>query len=205
MAYNPVTDFLALLRQTSSGVKFERTPGLDFTVAALARAGLINLYVGQTAPGVSQTTTAWFKPASPSWTAEGNLYLWNVITTEYELATPALWAALLAPIISRYSFQSAPSPSNIIVAGTSLLAVQRAGPTATSLVLPNLAQQWTSANKLQIVDFSTGVTDHTITLTTPDGATIMQKTSWQLHSVTDQLSGVMLQPSPDLNSWVIAP
>jgi hypothetical protein len=46
---------------------------------------------------------------------------------------------------------------------------------------------------------------YTITLTTPDGSTIMQRASWQLLSSTEQLSGLMLQPSPDLNSWVIAP
>lgn len=205
MSYTPAIDFLALLRQTSSGVRFDRMPGLDFTVAALARAGLLNLSIGQTAPAVNQATTAWFKPSSPSWVAEGALYLWNDVTAEYEFATPALWASIFAPIISGYSFQSVANPSQSIVAGTSLLAIQRAGPSATALVLPNLAAQWQIGRKLQIVDFSSGVTAHTITLTTPDGSTIMQKASWQLLSSADQLAGVMLQPSPDLNSWVIAP
>ena len=93
MAYDPGTDFLGLLRQ-ESGVELERMPGLDYVVAALSRTGLINLYVGQTAPVSNQTTTAWFKPAVPSWTAEGQLFLWDASVGDYVLATPALWTAL---------------------------------------------------------------------------------------------------------------
>lgn len=204
MAYAPNTDFLALLRQTSGGVGFAEMPGLDFVVAALARAGLISLSVGQTAPTANQSTTAWFKPALPSWTAEGVLFLWNAGTGAYALATPALWLALLSGSVG-YAFQSATAVANSIKAGTSLLAIQRAAPSATALTLPSIAVQWATGRKLQIVDFSTIVAAHIITLTTPDGATIMQKASWQLLSTPDQLAGVMLQPSPDLNSWIIAP
>lgn len=93
MSYAPTTDFLALLRQTSGGVRTERMPGLDYVVAALARTGMIALAVGQTAPIVNQSTTAWFKSAIPSWSAEGALYLWNATTIQYELATPALWSS----------------------------------------------------------------------------------------------------------------
>jgi hypothetical protein len=42
-------------------------------------------------------------------------------------------------------------------------------------------------------------------LTTPDGATIMQRNSLRLQSTADNLASVMLTPSPDLNSWIIAP
>lgn len=94
MAYNPATDFLALSRQVSAGVRAERIPGLDYVVAALARVGLITLAVSQIAPTVSQATTAWFKPATPSTIAEGALFLWNPVTGEYEPATPDLWALL---------------------------------------------------------------------------------------------------------------
>jgi hypothetical protein len=205
MSYAPTIDFLALLRTTAAGVTNARVPGLDYVVAALVRAGMFQLSVSQTAPIVNQSTTAWLKPALPSWTAEGVLFLWNVRTLKYEIATPALWTALLGAIASGYSFQLATAAANTILAGTSLLAVQRAGPVTTSLVLPNLAAQWISTRRLQIVDFSTAVTGHTITLTTADGATIMQKTSWGLFSSADQLAGVMLQPTPDLNSWIIAP
>lgn len=203
MAYTPNTDFLALLRQTSGGVRSENVPGLDYVTAVLARAGMINLSVGQSPPTSSQSTTAWFKPAQPSWSAEGQLYLWNSITAEYELATPALWQKTTA--FSPYVFQSAAVASNIITVGTSLLAVQRAAPTATALQLPNLAAQYASGRRLQIVDFSTSVVNHVITLTTPDGTTIMQKPNWSLLSTAVQLAGVALQPSPDLNAWIIAP
>lgn len=205
MSYNPISDFLALLRQTGSVVNIERMPGLDFVVAALSRAGLITLFTGQTAPNASQSTTVWFKPAMPSWTAEGVLFLWNKNSVAYEVATPALWSALLTPLFVSYSFQSAPNPANAIVAGTSLLAIQRVGPTATALILPSLALQYVSNRKLQIVDFSSGVTDHTITLTTSDGSSIMRSATWTLLSNADQLAGITLTPSPDLNAWVITP
>lgn len=203
MSYTPNIDFLALLRRIPNGVEFAEMPGLDFTVAALARAGLINLSVGQTAPLVNQPTTAWFKPALPSWTAEGMLFLWNAAIQAYALATPLLWAAMLGP--SGNSFQSVAAGAAAINVGTTLLAVQRTAPSATVLTLPNLAAQAAAGRKLQIVDFSTSVTSHIVMLITPDGATIMQKVSWQLLSTPDQLAGVMLQPSPDLNSWIIAP
>jgi len=205
MSYTPTTDFIALLRNTGAGVRTEQMPGLDFVVSAMARAGLINLVISATAPLSNQATTVWFQPASPSWSAEGVLFLWNAAATAYQPATPALWAAYLIPLQAGYVFQSAAAASVAITAGVSLLAVQRAAPVATGLILPNLAAQFASGKKLQIVDFSTGVANHTITLTTPDGATIMGLASWQLLSTAFQLSGVMLQPSPDLNSWIIAP
>lgn len=203
MAYSPTTDFLALLRLTSAGAITERMPGLDWAVAALARAGLIALSVGQTPPTSNQATTAWFQPAQPSWTAEGTLFLWNAVTGTYQVATPALWAKLLTP--AGYLFQSAVAGSNIVNAGVSVLAVQRAAPAATALVLPPLAAQWLTGRPLKIVDWSAPVVKHTITLTTPDGATIMQQVSWQMLSTAVQLAGITLHPVPELNGWIIAP
>jgi hypothetical protein len=204
MSYNPTTDFLTLSRLAASSVAFAEMPGLDFTVAALARAGLISLSVGQTAPTANQPATAWFKPALPSWTAEGMLFLWNAAIGAYAPATPVLWVAMLSGSTG-YSFQSVAAGVAAVNVGTTLLAVQRTAPVATALVLPSLVAQWATSRKLQLVDFSTSVVSHVITLTTPDSATIMQKASWQLLSTADQLAGVMLQPSPDLNSWIIAP
>lgn len=97
MSYTPSTDFLALARQSANSVALARMPGLDFAVSALSRAGLFYVYEGQTAPTANQVTTVWFQPAQPSWTAEGKTWLWNVDTDTYELATPALWSALLLP------------------------------------------------------------------------------------------------------------
>ena len=94
MSYNPLTDFIGLLRLVGSGVRSERMPGLDWVVAALSRMGFINLYVGQTAPTNNQATTVWFQPAIPSWVAEGTTWLWNATTGAYQVATPALWIAM---------------------------------------------------------------------------------------------------------------
>lgn len=203
MSYTPTTDFLALLRNTGSGERVASVPGLDYVVSALARAGLVTLSVSQTAPTSNQSATAWFKPASSSWAGEGQLFLWNSAAGDYELATPALWGTLLGS--GAYSFQSVAAASGAIVPGTSILAIQRAAPAATALILPNLQAHWLSGRTLKIVDWSTAVANHAVTLTTPDGSTIMQQASWELLSTAVQLSGVTLYPAPDLAGWIIAP
>lgn len=205
MSYDPTTDFIGLLRLVGSGVRSERMPGLDYVVAALNRLGFINLYVGPTAPTANQASTVWLQPASPSWAAEGTVWLWNATVNAYQVATPALWSILLNGSVLGYSFQSLPNANNVIGNAVSLAAVQRAAPAATSVVLPNLALYHATGLKLQVIDFSTGVVNHIITLTTPDGSTIMQRTSWELGSNTAQLSGITLTPSPELSSWIIAP
>lgn len=203
MAYDPATDFLGLLRLTAGGVRSERMPGLDWLAPALNRAGLFAVSIGQTAPVANQATTVWVKPAIPSWSAEGVVYLWNAIVATYVPATPALWQAFLTP--SGAVFQSLPAANNIIASGVSLAAVQRAAPANTSITLPTIALQYSSQKSLRIVDFSTGVAAHDILISTPDGATIMQAATWHLLSGPAQLAGVTLTPSPDLNAWVIAP
>lgn len=95
MSYNPSTDLLGLLRQTSGGVRTARAPALDIVLSTLSRAGLFDLAVQATAPTTNQATTAWLQPADPSWAAEGALFLWNAATTAYEPATPALFFAFL--------------------------------------------------------------------------------------------------------------
>ena len=200
MSYSPTTDFLALARLTSGGVRSERMPGLDYVVTALARAGLFLLSVGQTAPTTNQAATVWLRPSVPSWVAEGTVFIFNTSTAEYEIATPALWSALLT---GGSSFQSIAAATGTVAAATTLFAIQRAAPAATAVLLPSIASR--NGRLLKIVDFSTGVTNHTITLTTPDGSTIMQNASWQLLSTAAQLAGITLQPSPDLNAWIIAP
>lgn len=203
MAYNPLTDFLGLLRLTAGVVNTERMPGLDYIVAAMARAGLFTLSTSQTAPTSNQATTVWLRPSLPSWVAEGTVFLWNASTGAFELATPALWNALLTP--GGYLFQSVTGVTNAINAGTTILAVQRAAPGATALILPNLGAQWLTGRPLKIVDWSTAIINHTITITTPDGSTIMQQAAWQLLSNAVQLAGITLHPVPELNGWVIAP
>lgn len=203
MSYAPTSDFLALLRLTTGGAEFARMPGLDFVVAAMARTNLFRLWVGQTAPLSNQAITVWLQPALPSWTAEGNVFLYNADTAAYELATSVLWSRLLLSPLSTYVFQSTGVASDIVENATTLLAVQRTNPAATALVLPALANR--NGQPLRVVDWSIAVVSHTVTFTTPDGASIMRLSSWSIVSTPDQLSGVTLHPSTDLNGWAIAP
>ncbi len=201
MAYNPVTDFIALLRLTNGAVDFARMPGLDYVISAMARAGMFTLYSGQTEPIVDQETTVWIKPAQPSWTAEGVVYLWDASAGAYAVATPALWAALLAP--GGYLFQSATGEVTVIEPGVTVLAIQRTTPATSSLVLPRVGAQWTTGRKLKIVDWSTGVAAHQITLSTPDGATFNTSATWRLFSTADQRGVADLTPVPDVNGWIV--
>lgn len=203
MSYNPITDFAALLRLLADGtVSQERMPGLDYVLAALARAGLFRLSVGQSPPTADQQNTVWLKPSLPSWVAEGVVFLWDASAGAYVVATPALWSAMLAP--SGYSFQSVAVGAAVVNVGTTLLAVQRAAPAATALVLPSLVGQWLTGRPLKIADWSANVTNHLLTLTPSDGSSIMRLPSWSLLSTVDQLAGVTLHASPNLNGWVIA-
>lgn len=136
MSYSSITDFIALLRQTSGGLRTERMPGLDWAVAALARMGMITLSVGQTAPIASQLTTAWFKPAVPSSSVEGTLFLWNNTTGVYELATPTLWAALFVATAPAAIVQDVivAGPVNV-QANATVVRVQNVG-APVALVMP---------------------------------------------------------------------
>lgn len=202
MSYAPTTDFLALLRRTDGGVALARVPGLDFVVSAMARASVFRLWVGQDAPNVNQSTTVWLRPALPSWTAEGVVFLYDGDAGTYRAATPDLWAQLLTSQAD-YVFQSVSIASAEVKASTTLLAVQRTTPVVTALLLPAIIGR--HARPLRIADWSAGVSEHAIALSTPDGSTIMRRATWVLNSTLDQLAGVTLHPSIDLNGWVIAP
>lgn len=97
MSYIPTTDFIALLRQTGGGLRMERMPGLDYVVAALARASLFYVWTGLTPPVTNQLRTVWFRPYVPSYAAEGSVWLWSVQDAEYQPATPELWSDVLVP------------------------------------------------------------------------------------------------------------
>jgi hypothetical protein len=137
MAYNPVTDLIGLLRRTTGGMRQVQMPGLDFVVAALSRANMIDLSVSMTAPISNQSTTAWFKPYDgASWVAEGTLFLWNDVTSEYEPATPHLWQDLLVPTLGGQFVQdvSVAGPTNIDP-NAAIVRVLNVG-SAVTLVLP---------------------------------------------------------------------
>lgn len=204
MSYVTSTDFLALLRQTPNGVRAMQMPGLDYVITALSRAGLFRLWVSQTAPISNQTTTLWLRPALPSWSAEGTVLLWNGLTSRFEQATPELWFNLFSQGAAQYVFQGITAASGEINSDTTLLAVQRVAPAATVLTLPPLGLR--NNVPLRIVDFSSSVTNHLITLNPFEiGVTIMRRTSWGLYSTEEQLAGITLHPSTDLNAWVITP
>jgi hypothetical protein len=101
------------------------------------------------------------------------------------------------------SFYSATSASQTIPDGTSIVAIQRAGPSATSLTLPLLSHQ--GGASISIVDWSTSVSSHAITITPSGGATIMQASSWAVYSSAAQFGSATLRPSLDLNGWIISP
>jgi hypothetical protein len=201
MSYSAITDFIGLLRSTGGGIRSVRMPGLDYLIAGLARAELFLLWTGTTAPTSNQATTVWLLPASPSTVAEGAIFLWN--GSAYVPATPALWSVLFAGgQSSGYVFQEVTTGAGAVNSATSLLAVERVNPAATALTLPSVSVRGGEA--LQVVDWSSAVANHAITLT-PNGAeTIMRLSSFELLSTPDQLAGVTLYPSVDLNGWVIA-
>lgn len=205
MSYDATTDFIGLLRLVGTSLRSERMPGLDYVVSALNRIGLFSLSISQTAPTVNQSSTVWLKPAIPSWSAEGTVYLWNASALAYQIATPTLWKFFFNP--SAYLFQSLVNANNVINAGTSLAAVQRVAPVATAVVLPTVDAQFATLEDIVLVDYSTGlVGDHTITVTPVGfGTTIMQQASWRFISTPDSLVGVKLRACPDLNAWIIAP
>ncbi len=96
MTYNPATDFMGVWRAVTGGVQKGEVPLLDVVIAALDRCNLINVSFGATEPVANQSTTMWFVPATPSYTAEGTLYLWN--GSAYVAATPALFNDYLAAV-----------------------------------------------------------------------------------------------------------
>lgn len=192
MSYASTTDFLALLRQTTGGLRSERMPGLDWLIAALVRAGMLNLSVSLSAPTTHQTITAWFKPASPSWTAEGALFLWNIVTSEYEPATPALWSNLFVATASgSTTVQDVTTVGPVPIQGNaSVVRVQNVGAPVT-LTMPLAA---TMAGPVLISDWANSAGTNPITINTTGGEVFPGGvTTWQIGADT---GSVFLRPVP---------
>jgi hypothetical protein len=96
MTYAAGTDFVGLWRAQTGGVKKGEMPGLDFVVAAMQRSGILNVSISGSQPVSNQATTAWFKPATPSFSAEGMLYFWDATSSAYLPATRKLFLAYLS-------------------------------------------------------------------------------------------------------------
>ncbi len=168
MSYDPNNDFLALLRQMNGGVRTERMPGLDYVVAALARAGLIMRAGSQTAPTVNTVRTVWFKPSVPSYTYEGVIFLWNASNNEYELATPALWAALFVVSNATNIVQDITTIGPVAVQiNAGVVRVQNVG-APVSLVMPLSANMLTS---VLISDWANHAGANPITISLSGGET----------------------------------
>jgi hypothetical protein len=90
-----------------------------------------------------------------------------------------------------------------VAVGENAVVIQRAAPSTTAIALMAVSAQ--DGIPVVIVDWSTSVVEHAITIT-PDGTeTIMGKPSITIYSTADQLAGVKLYPSTNLAGWYIAP
>jgi hypothetical protein len=102
------------------------------------------------------------------------------------------------------TLQIVTASSDTIAATTTLLAVERTAPATTALALPSVFDVddgW----GLHIIDWSTSVTDHTMTLTPIGTETIMKATTWSIYSNASQLGSLTLRANQSLNGWYIAP
>lgn len=116
------------------------------------------------------------------------------------LSIPQVGVIALAEDLAGYQFFTTALSSDTVPLGATLAAIQRSAPATTALAIPSVVNQ---RGPLHIVDWSTSVTNHVITLT-PNGAeTIMRQSSWQILSSASQLGSLRLYPSPDLSGWVI--
>jgi hypothetical protein len=95
MTYAAGTDFVGLYRTMTGGTKKAEMPSLDFIVAAMQRAGILVVSIGGSQPTANQAKTAWFRPATPSYSGEGVLYFWDTVSSAYLPATPKLFLAYL--------------------------------------------------------------------------------------------------------------
>lgn len=91
----------------------------------------------------------------------------------------------------------------VVGAGDATIAIQKVAPAATAGTLPSVVGR--NGKPISIIDWSSGIVDHTITLT-PDGAeTIMQQPTWTLVSNAANLASITLWPSETLNGWYTKP
>lgn len=192
MSYSPLTDFLGLLRRTNDGVRSASVPGTDYVVSALARLGLLNLAVNQTAPATNQAATAWFQPSVNPGVAEGTLYIWNGST--YVQATPDLWNVLI-------NLNSSLNYVSIAALGTGAYAAQpaddvillKSGIAAAFVVTVD----WSLRLKpLTIVDSGLGALAHNISVSPVYGQTQMGTLNYT-YIIDSNGGSIKLTPLPD--------
>lgn len=153
MSYNHITDFIGLWRRITGGVEKAMMPGLDWWVAAMARAGLINVVVSGTPPTGNEDQTAWFKPANPTYQAEGELFLWDNEQQGYFPATPGLFFKMLERVAladtgntdrmqSLFDTMFGGAPGTMIVRGDTEWEGLLAGPGGSVLTSQNGFPEW---------------------------------------------------------------
>lgn len=194
MSYAPATDFIGLLRQTSGGARVERMPGLDYVVAALARAGMFQLSVSDTPPVANQSVTAWFRPAVPSWASEGTLYLWEADTAQYVPASSMLWSELFITTAAATNIQMIKTPGPVNVNGTAnVVLVNQTVSAPITLVMPLASAK---IGDVLISDWKGDAGNNTITITL-SGADVFPGglPTWQIAGNT---GSVFLRPLPGL-------
>lgn len=107
------------------------------------------------------------------------------------------------------SLQIVTGSSDTIADDTSHVLVNRSAPSTTGLTLPDASTR--NGRPLAIIDYSSSVVDHSITLTPVSGAQkIMRQSTWGLASNAYQLASVTLIPIEDPDDsgntiWIIAP
>ena len=127
------------------------------------------------------------------------------ITTTFANLTDGLQSlALFDQAFAQAGQGSIPNPtvvsgSAVIPNGTRVVAIVADAPTATTLLLPTILGQ--DKTPLTIVDLSTNVSEHTITLDAQGTNTIMRLASFQIISTTDQLASITLNPATSLGIW----
>lgn len=159
--------------------------------AATAAAGLLDSfddrYLGAYAsdPTTDNDGNALLNGALYSNTTTG-LKVWNGVDW-------AGYSAAAEPVVS--------SASSITVAsGTSALVLNGASPTATAIALPSVGSQ---PVELTIVDLSTSVTEHVITLTPNGSEKIMGASTFTITSTAFDKARITLAPSTTINGWYI--
>lgn len=83
------------------------------------------------------------------------------------------------------------------------VAIVRVAPASTAINLPTVVGR--AGAPVRIIDWSSSVTAHTITLTPVGAETIMKNATMQLFSNAASLASIALWPSASLNGWYIAP
>lgn len=125
------------------------------------------------------------------------------------------FAVLSATLIDDYwealshSVQEVTGASATVTSDIGWVVVNRASPSTTALTLPDASGR--SGVPLKISDYSTSVTEHTITLTPFQASQkIMLQSTWTLYSNSASLASVTLWPAvipsdPSNHVWIIAP